>query len=79
VEDKEAEARGASYRLAFEDVEFLQSDAMRPLRLALEFSKVDLVLKEKASPQLSLFGAATTSSRPKRPKRRWVERATQWL
>lgn len=34
-------------RLAFEDVEFLQSDAMRPLRLALEFSKVDLALKEK--------------------------------
>jgi uncharacterized protein (TIGR00730 family) len=47
VEDKEAEARGASYRLAFEDVEFLRSDAMRQLRLALEFSKVDLVLKER--------------------------------
>jgi uncharacterized protein (TIGR00730 family) len=47
VKEKEAEARGASYRLAFEDVEFLQSDAMRQLRLALEFSKVDLVLKER--------------------------------
>jgi uncharacterized protein (TIGR00730 family) len=47
VEDSEAETRGASYRLAIEDLEFLQSDAMRPLRLALEFSKVDLALKER--------------------------------
>jgi uncharacterized protein (TIGR00730 family) len=41
------EDRGRSYRLAFEDLEFLQSDAMRPLRLALEFSKIDLALQEK--------------------------------
>lgn len=34
-------------RLAFEDVEFLQSDAMRSFRLALEFSRVDLALEEK--------------------------------
>ncbi len=33
-----------SYLLAFEDAEFLQSDEMRPLRLALEFSKVERAL-----------------------------------
>ncbi|MGD9501606.1 MAG: LOG family protein [Methyloceanibacter sp.] len=48
MDDKEPiEDRGRSYRLAFEDLEFLQSDAMRPLRLALEFSKIDLALQEK--------------------------------
>jgi uncharacterized protein (TIGR00730 family) len=47
VEDRKSECREASYRLAFEDLEFLQSDAMRPLRLALEFSKIDLALKQK--------------------------------
>jgi len=47
VEDKKVESRQGSYRLAFEDPEFLQSDEMRSIRLALEFSKVDLALKEK--------------------------------
>jgi uncharacterized protein (TIGR00730 family) len=44
--------------LAFEDIEFLQSDAMRPLRLALEFSKVDLALKEKGIASIvAVFGS----------------------
>jgi uncharacterized protein (TIGR00730 family) len=36
-----------SYLLAFEDADFLQSDEMRAMRLALEFSKADLALNEK--------------------------------
>ena len=36
-----------SQLLAFEDAAFLASDEMRPLRLALEFSKADLALAEK--------------------------------
>jgi uncharacterized protein (TIGR00730 family) len=40
-------AKSRSYLLAFEDAEFLESDEMRPLRLALEFSKADLALTEK--------------------------------
>jgi uncharacterized protein (TIGR00730 family) len=47
VKDKKSENTEGAYRLAFEDLEFLESDAMRPLRLALEFSKIDLALKEK--------------------------------
>ena len=40
-------AKVHSQLLAFEDAEFLESDEMRPLRLALEFSKADLALTEK--------------------------------
>jgi uncharacterized protein (TIGR00730 family) len=36
-----------SYLLAFEDSTFLESDEMRALRLALEFSKADLALTEQ--------------------------------
>jgi len=35
-----------SYLLAVEDTAFLQRDELRPLRLALEFNKVDLVLTD---------------------------------
>ena len=44
VDDKSAQSRSRSYLLAEEDSEFLQSDEMRPLRLALEFSKVERAL-----------------------------------
>jgi uncharacterized protein (TIGR00730 family) len=44
VDAKEPKDRSRSYLLAFEDPEFLQSDEMRPLRLALEFSKVERAL-----------------------------------
>lgn len=43
----EAETRSRSYQSGFEDSEFLLSDDMRPFRLALEFSKVDLALTKK--------------------------------
>ncbi|XSG82149.1 MAG: LOG family protein [Methyloligella sp. ZOD6] len=47
MEDEEAvERKGRTHRLAFEDIDFLHSDEMRPLRLALEFSKVDLALQK---------------------------------
>lgn len=36
-----------SYLLAVEDTEFLQRDELRPLRLALEFNKVDLMLTDR--------------------------------
>jgi uncharacterized protein (TIGR00730 family) len=44
VDAKELKERSRSYLLAFEDEEFLQSDEMRALRLALEFSKVERAL-----------------------------------
>ena len=45
--DEKSESKSRSHLLAFKDEEFLQSDEMRPLRLALEFSKADLALTEK--------------------------------
>lgn len=47
MKDRKGEDREGTWRLAFKDFEFLESDAMRPLRLALEFSKIDLALKER--------------------------------
>ena len=48
-----------SYRLAFEDSEFLRSDEMRSLRLALEFSKTDLALIEKGiASTVVVFGSS---------------------
>jgi uncharacterized protein (TIGR00730 family) len=63
VEDKVADARSRSYLLAFEDSEFLQSDKMRPLRLALEFSKIDLALTEKGiASTVVVFGSSRIMS-----------------
>jgi len=55
VEDKKHDPKSHSSLLAVEDLEFLQSDEMRPLRLALEFSKVvDLALKMRG---ICIFGS----------------------
>jgi hypothetical protein len=63
VEDKVADAQSRSYLLAFEDTEFLQSDKMRPLRLALEFSKIDLALTEKGiASTVVVFGSSRIMS-----------------
>jgi uncharacterized protein (TIGR00730 family) len=44
VDAKEPQKKSRSYLLAFEDKEFLKSEEMRPLRLALEFRKVERAL-----------------------------------
>jgi uncharacterized protein (TIGR00730 family) len=63
VEDKVADAQSRSYLLAFEDTEFLQSDEMRPLRLALEFRKIDLALTEKGiASTVVVFGSSRIMS-----------------
>ena len=63
MEDKVADARSRSYLLAFEDTEFLQSDEVRPLRLALEFSKIDLALTEKRiASTVVVFGSSRIMS-----------------
>jgi uncharacterized protein (TIGR00730 family) len=59
MQDKEEELRSRSYLLAVEDEEFLESDEMRALRLALEFSKVDLALKDRAiASTVVVFGSS---------------------
>ena len=40
--DSTAQRASATYRLAVEDIDFLQRDEMRPIRLALEYAKVAL-------------------------------------
>ena len=51
--------KSRSYRLAFEDAAFLESDEMRALRLALEFSKADLALTEQGiASTVVVFGSS---------------------
>jgi uncharacterized protein (TIGR00730 family) len=57
-EDEQPVESTGGDRLAFEDIEFLQSDAMRPTRLALEFSRVDLALNERGiTSTVAVFGS----------------------
>lgn len=59
MDAEQGDPRARSYRLAFEDSAFLQSDEMRPLRLALEFSKADLALIEKGiTSTIVVFGSS---------------------
>ena len=59
MENNKADSKSRSDLLAFEDLEFLLSDEIRPLRLALEFSKVDLALKEKGiASTVVVFGSS---------------------
>jgi uncharacterized protein (TIGR00730 family) len=52
-------AKSRSYLLAFEDAAFLESDEMRALRLALEFSKADMVLTQKGiASTVAVFGSS---------------------
>jgi uncharacterized protein (TIGR00730 family) len=63
VNDRKAEPGPRSYLLAVEDAEFLQSDEMRPLRLALEFSKIELALKERGiASTVVVFGSSRIPS-----------------
>jgi len=59
VDAEQGNPKSRSYSLAFQDSEFLLSDEMRPLRLALEFSKTDLALIEKGiASTIVVFGSS---------------------
>ena len=47
MQEKEDHEKLRSYLLALEDTQFLNRDELRPLRLALEFNKVDLALTDR--------------------------------
>ena len=50
-----------SYRLAFEDADYLLKDELRPYRLALEFLKPELILEEQGiESTIVVFGSART-------------------
>ncbi len=51
--------KSASYRLAFQDPEFLLQDELRPVRLQLELLKPELILKEQhIESTVVIFGSA---------------------
>ena len=50
-----------SYRLAFDDLEFISRDEMRPVRMMLELSKPELILTEhNIRSSVAVFGSART-------------------
>jgi uncharacterized protein (TIGR00730 family) len=54
----------SSYELAYEDVEFLQLDELRPVRLQLELLKPELVMeRENIDSTIVVFGSARIPSR----------------
>lgn len=67
VNDREERARALkdspSYRIAFEDMEFLQRDELRPARLQLELLKPELALEEHGiGSTIVVFGSARVPS-----------------
>ena len=53
------QTRAPAYRLAFDDQEFLTSEALRPVRLQLELLKPELILQEQGiESTVILFGGA---------------------
>lgn len=59
MDAEKPDSKSRSYLLAFEDAAFLESDEMRALRLALEFSKADLALTEKGiASTVVVFGSS---------------------
>lgn len=61
--DNTAQRRSASYKLAVEDVDFLLRDEVRDIRFALEYSKVELALRDWGIRSMVIvFGSARTPS-----------------
>ena len=56
---REAILHGSSYRLAYEDAEFLSHDDLRPLRLQLELLKPEHELRKQGiNSTVVVFGSA---------------------
>ena len=60
--DDTAQCRSASYKMAFQDPEFLLRDELRPVRLQLEVLKPELILQEQhIESTVVVFGSARLS------------------
>ncbi len=58
-----AQTRSPSYRLAFDDADFLVRDELRPLRLQLELLKPELAFQEEGiEATIVVFGSARTAA-----------------
>lgn len=57
----EALERSPSFKLAYEDVEFMGEDALRSMRLGLELNKAELLLRRyQIRSSIAVFGSART-------------------
>jgi len=67
MDDRERRARalreGPSYRIAFEDIDFLMREDLRPVRLQLELLKPELLLRQhQINSTIVVFGSARVPS-----------------
>ncbi|KAA6405819.1 LOG family protein [Candidatus Tokpelaia sp.] len=54
-----AQLESRTYRLAYQDLDFLERHALRPQRLALEFMKADMIMRERGiKSTIVVFGGA---------------------
>jgi uncharacterized protein (TIGR00730 family) len=59
IADQAAQSQSPSYRLAFQDPDFLLRDELRPVRLQLELLKPELILQEHhIESTIAIFGSA---------------------
>lgn len=66
---KTVQEASSSFQLAFDDQEFVLRDEMRPVRLLLELSKPDLLMKDQGiKDTIVVFGSARTPSGAKAEK-----------
>ena len=64
MHDNNAQKRSRSYRLAFEDTEFLARDEMRSARFGMEYLKAELALRDwGVRSTIVVFGSARVPSR----------------
>ncbi|MFC6440100.1 TIGR00730 family Rossman fold protein [Bowmanella sp. JS7-9] len=61
--DATEQSRSSAYRLAYDDLDFVLRDEMRPVRLLMELSKTELTLQDNDIQQtVVIFGSARTLS-----------------
>lgn len=67
--ESSAQIESKAYRLAYRDLDFLERHALRAQRLALEFMKTDMALREKKiKSTIVLFGGARIPAPGKKPR-----------
>ena len=67
MDEPNAQAKSASYRLAVEDTDFLLRDEMRAIRFALEYAKAEFSLRDWGiRSTIIVFGGARVPSRSRR-------------
>jgi len=64
-----AQQESRTYRLAYQDLDFLERHALRPQRLALEFMKADMIMRERGiKSTIVVFGGARIPAPGQEPR-----------